>query len=148
MSSLHSREGADDSHGKLNIRLFYSKQCYFSRYMYMSEKIWDKFPYGLIHSFEHLLVFFSSDVYFLTEQLKRDSYNSFVTSTGYSSTIHTYTYLHIFVQNNIRLIWLTSSIVTPDALFALLSLYISYASYSTLHLLIIQMIFFFFFVDH
>jgi hypothetical protein len=56
---------------------------------------------------------------------------------------HVLMHLHVFIEKYVRLICLTSSILTPDALFALLSLYISYASYSTLQLLIIQMIFFF-----
>ncbi len=65
----------------------------------------------------------------------------FVTSIGYSSTTHVY--IHAFIENHMSLIWLTSSRLTPDVHFIFLSWCISYASYSTLHLLIIEIIFFF-----
>ena len=44
MSSLHSREGVDDSHGELHIQLSNSKHWHFDLNMHMSEKIWDEFP--------------------------------------------------------------------------------------------------------
>jgi hypothetical protein len=80
---------------------------------------------------------------FLIKQSKRDSYISHLWHQPDISARHTHTYIHTFIENHIRLIWLTSSILTPDALFAHLSWCISYASCSALHLLIIQMIFFF-----
>ncbi len=89
-------------------------------------------------------IFFSSQMYISNKTVE----TWFVYSHLWHQPDIPHTYIHTFIENHIRLMWLTSSILTPDALFAHLSWCISYASYSTLHLLIIQMIFFFSFVDH
>jgi hypothetical protein len=76
----------------------------------------------------------------LNKTVKRDPYVSYATPTGYATSIDIYIYIHLL--RIVWLMWLTSRILTPDALFALLNLCISYASYSILYLLIIQMTFF------
>ena len=114
----------------------------------MSEIIWDEYPQGMSHFFEHFFslslssfffLFLSSRCVFLNKTVKRDPYVSYATSTGYTCSI--YIYAHTYLLRMVRLMWLTSQILTPDALFSLLHLYISYASYLIPYLLIIPMTF-------
>jgi hypothetical protein len=45
MSSLHTREDADDSHGELHIQLSNSKHCHFGLGVHMSKKEYEiNFP--------------------------------------------------------------------------------------------------------
>ena len=149
MSKTITKHSREDAQAVLFARAANGEYWHFRLVVHLSERIRDEFPRGTIDFFEHsscFPAFLSLQMYVSSENSRTWPPSEFhATPTGYMYREREREVPHIVEHSQLtwewgRWIWLTSP--SPDACLAPLRSAISYASNSTLYLLIILLTFF------